>query len=99
VFTRDGAFTLDRDGTLVTQQGLKLVPSVGAIPQGATPKDVTISPDGTVNVRVGDQYTQLGQIIATELINLILAQRAFEVNTKAITTSDQMLATANQLAR
>ena len=37
--------------------------------------------------------------IASELINLILAQRAFEVNTKAITTADQMLQSANQLAR
>ncbi len=37
--------------------------------------------------------------IATELINLILAQRAYEVNSKAINTSDQMLATVNQIAR
>jgi flagellar basal-body rod protein FlgG len=151
VYTRDGSFTLDRDGSIVNHQGLKLVPSVGALPKGADARNVTINTDGTVNVRVGDQDTQLGQItlvtfpnpaglsaegsnlyretpasgsptttppgeegagtleqgaleksnvdIATELINLILAQRAFEVNTKAITTSDQMLATANQLAR
>ncbi len=37
--------------------------------------------------------------IATELINLILAQRAYEVNSKAINTSDQMLSTVNQIAR
>ena len=151
VFTRDGSFTLDRDGNVVTSQGLKLVPSLGALPTGGQAKDITISADGTVSVRVGNSDTQLGQItlvtfpnpaglsaegrnlyketpasgsatttppgengtgallqgnieksnvdIATELINLILAQRAYEVNTKAITTADQMLSTANQLAR
>ena len=135
----------------MNHQGLKLVPSVGAIPKGAQAEDVSIASDGTVSVRVNNQITQLGQItivtfpnaaglsaeggnlsretpasgtattsppgtngagtilqgnveksnvdIATELINLIMAQRAYEVNTKAITTADQMLATANQLAR
>ena len=151
VFTRDGSFTLDRDGTIVNHQGLKLIPSLGALPTGAQAKDVSINDDGTVSVRVGNTDTQLGQItlvtfanaaglsaeggnlyretpasgspttttpgengagalqqgnieksnvdIATELINLILAQRAYEVNTKAITTADQMLSTANQIAR
>jgi flagellar basal-body rod protein FlgG len=151
VFTRDGSFQLDRDGAIVTTEGLKLVPSVGAVPQGAQATDLTIGKDGTVSVRVGEQITQLGQItlvtfpnaaglsaeggnlfretpasgtpttsppgeggsgpilqgnlersnvdIATELISLILAQRAYEVNTKAITTADQMLQSANQLAR
>jgi flagellar basal-body rod protein FlgG len=148
IYTRDGSFLPDRDGNIVNHQGLKLVPSIGAIPRGA---QITIAPDGTVSTRVGDQITQAGQItlvtftnpaglsaegnnlyretpasgtpttspagetgtgtilqgniersnvdIATELINLILAQRAYEVNTKAITTSDQMLQSANQLAR
>jgi flagellar basal-body rod protein FlgG len=151
VFTRDGSFLLDRDGNIVNHTGMKLVPPVGAVPQGAQATDVTISGDGTVSVRVGDQIQELGQItlvtfpnaaglsseggnlfketpasgtpttaapaengagqilqgnlersnvdIATELINLILAQRAYEVNTKAIATSDQMLQSANQLAR
>jgi len=37
--------------------------------------------------------------VATELIGLIIAQRAYEVNSKAITTSDQMLGTTNNLLR
>jgi len=30
-------------------------------------------------------------------VNLIVAQRAYEINSKAVTTSDQMLQNANQL--
>jgi flagellar basal-body rod protein FlgG len=32
-----------------------------------------------------------------EMVNLIVAQRAYEINSKAVTTSDQMLQNANQL--
>jgi flagellar basal-body rod protein FlgG len=35
----------------------------------------------------------------TELVNLIVAQRAYELNSKSITTADQMLRTANELVR
>ncbi|SFL27352.1 flagellar basal-body rod protein FlgG [Lachnospiraceae bacterium KH1T2] len=35
--------------------------------------------------------------IATEMVNLIIAQRAYESNSKAITTTDDMMALANQL--
>ncbi|XME02498.1 flagellar hook-basal body protein [Lachnospiraceae bacterium C1.1] len=35
--------------------------------------------------------------IATEMVNLIIAQRAYESNSKAITTSDDMMQVANQL--
>jgi len=31
------------------------------------------------------------------MVNLIVAQRAYEINSKAVTTSDQMLQNANQL--
>lgn len=37
--------------------------------------------------------------VADEMVNLIVAQRAYDLNSKAITTSDEMLQTANNLKR
>ena len=37
--------------------------------------------------------------VATEMVNLIVAQRAYEMNSTAITTTDQMMQTANSLKR
>jgi flagellar basal-body rod protein FlgG len=37
--------------------------------------------------------------VSEEMVNLIITQRAFEVNSKAITTADQLLEIANTLKR
>ena len=37
--------------------------------------------------------------VVEELTNMILAQRAYEMNSKAITTSDEMMQTANNTKR
>ena len=37
--------------------------------------------------------------IVNELVNLIVAQRAYEVNSRAIQTSDQMLSVATSIVR
>ena len=37
--------------------------------------------------------------VADEMVNLIVAQRAYELNSKAITTTDEMMQQANQLKR
>jgi flagellar basal-body rod protein FlgG len=37
--------------------------------------------------------------VVTELVNLIVAQRAYELNSKSIRTADEMLRTANELIR
>jgi flagellar basal-body rod protein FlgG len=37
--------------------------------------------------------------LVEEMVNMIIAQRAFESNSKAVTTSDQMLQAANRLVR
>lgn len=45
-------------------------------------------------------YTEMSNVnIADEMVNLIITQRAYELNSKAITTSDSMLDTANNLRR
>ncbi|RKJ43963.1 flagellar basal-body rod protein FlgG, partial [bacterium 1XD42-8] len=37
--------------------------------------------------------------VVDEMVNMIVAQRAYEMNSKAINTSDEMLQTANNLKR
>ncbi|SFV75793.1 Flagellar basal-body rod protein FlgG [hydrothermal vent metagenome] len=150
VYSRNGAFKVDANGTLVNSDGYKLVPEV-VIPSDAT--NISIGTDGTVTVvQPGQaQATQVGQIATTNFINpaglhslgdnlyvetdssgqpvdgtpgvegfgvlrqgfveqsnvelvveltdLITGQRAYDSNSKVITTSDEMLQTANNLKR
>ena len=150
VYTRDGSFQLDRDGTIVNAQGFALIPTL-SVPTDAT--QITILADGTVSVLTGQstQPTDVGQIelarfvnpaglratggnivvpteasgdpetgpaddagfgavsqgflessnvnIAEELVEMILAQRAFEVSSRVIQAGDEMLRTAAQLQR
>ncbi len=141
-YTRDGAFSLDNQGNVVTASGYPLSPSIN-IPAGT--QSVTIGNDGVVTVTSATNVkgTQIGQIqladfineeglqpvgnnllvesaasgapqvgtagtnglgtlqqgaletsnvnSVTELVSMIEAQRAYEMNSKAITTVDQML--------
>lgn len=47
--TRDGNFTVDASGALVTGGGERLEPAI-TFPAGTQPEDVSIGPDGTVTV-------------------------------------------------
>lgn len=147
-YTRDGAFNLDENGTIVTSDGFPLNPPV-QIPQDAV--SINISEEGIVSVvtQPNNQIQQVGNItlatfvnpaglsamgknifqatessgqpqqfppgqngvgilqqgflensnvnIAEELVNLITAQRAFEVNSKAVKTGDEMVQTSVNL--
>ena len=57
--------------------------------------------DGDVMMsRLVQSHLEMSNVqIAEEMIGLILAQRAFDTNSRGITTSDEMLQTANQLKR
>lgn len=59
----------------------------------------TVSAPGTNGVGVLNQsYVETSNVnITEELINMIQAQRAYEINSKAIQTSDQMLQKLSQL--
>ncbi|NCO00565.1 MAG: flagellar basal-body rod protein FlgG [Epsilonproteobacteria bacterium] len=150
VYSRNGAFKVDSNGTVVNGDGYTLIPQI-VVPPDAT--NVTIGTDGTVTVVQSGQTqaTQIGQITTTNFINpaglhsmgdnlyvetdssgqpvqgtpglnglgvlrqgfvelsnvelvveltdLITAQRAYDSNSKVITTSDEMLQTTNNLKR
>jgi flagellar basal-body rod protein FlgG len=141
-YTRDGSFSLDSQGNVVTASGYPLSPAI-TIPISA--QAVTLGTDGTVSVTTAGspKPTTVGQIqlanfinveglqpagnnlvvesgssgapqvgtpgtnglgtlqqgsletsnvnTVTELVNMITCQRAYEMNSKAISTTDQML--------
>lgn len=147
-YTRNGAFKVDGNGSIVNADGYKLLPEITIPPNTVT---VSIGTDGTVSVlQAGDtEPNQVGQIelanfinpaglhslgdnnyiqtvasgdvvtgiagleglgqikqgfvemsnvqLVEEMTDLITGQRAYEANSKAITTSDEMLQTVNQL--
>ncbi len=55
--------------------------------------------EGGTGQLLGGHLEKSNVQMVTELVNLITAQRAYEVNSKAIKTGDAMLQTANQLVR
>ncbi|NML14908.1 flagellar basal-body rod protein FlgG [Azohydromonas caseinilytica] len=147
-YTRDGAFQLDANGQIVTNDGYPVQPGI-TVPANAT--KVSISADGIVSATIPGQAApqQLGQLqlaqfvnppglepqgqnlfvetaasgtpttgapngnglgglqqgfvetsnvsVVEELVTMIQTQRAYEINSKAVSTSDQMLAKLSQL--
>jgi flagellar basal-body rod protein FlgG len=140
-YTRDGSFTLDNQGNVVTASGYPIQPAI-TIPVGT--QSVTVGSDGAVTaVSAAGKTTQIGQVqladfintqglqnignnlviesaasgspqtgtagsnglgtiqqgsletsnvnTVTELVNMIECQRAYEMDSKAITATDQML--------
>ena len=141
-YTRDGTFSLDNQGNVVTASGAPLSPAIN-IPAGT--QSVTVGSDGVVTVlsATNTKGTQVGQIqladfinaeglqptgnnlllesaasgapqvgsagsnglgtlsqqtletsnvnSVTELVSMIECQRSYEMNSKAISTTDQML--------
>ena len=141
-YTRDGSFTLDNQGNVVTASGYPLQPAIN-IPAGT--QSLTIGSDGTVTAvtAAAPNGSKIGQIqiadfineeglqstgnnllvesaasgapqvgtagtnglgtisqgaletsnvnSVTELVSMIECQRSYEMNSKAISTTDQMM--------
>lgn len=59
---------------------------------------VTPAANGAGMIRQG--FLEMSNVnVAEEMVNMIIAQRAYEINSKAIQTSDDMLSRINQLKR
>lgn len=63
--------------------------------------DPTEGVPGEENVgTVAQGFLEMSNVeIVDEMVQMIVGQRAYEINSKAVTTSDQMLQTVNQLKR
>lgn len=65
-YTGAGQFRLDSNGFVVTPDGHRLVPNI-QIPSDAS--EVSISADGTISAKVGNNTTQLGRIELARFTN------------------------------
>ena len=65
-YTRDGTFRRDGNGDVVTVDGFKLEPQI-TVPPEAT--ELTISPDGQVNAKVGGTDQTLGTVTISRFAN------------------------------
>ncbi|PZP64129.1 MULTISPECIES: flagellar basal-body rod protein FlgG [Pseudoxanthomonas] len=67
-YTRDGAFQVNAENELVTNEGYPVQPGL-QIPEGA--QSITIGSDGTVSVQLAGQAaaTQVGQLTVTDFVN------------------------------
>jgi flagellar basal-body rod protein FlgG len=57
-------------------------------------------PGAEGNGEIYQGYLETSNVeIVEEMVNMIVAQRAYEINSKAIKTADDMLAIVNNLSR
>jgi flagellar basal-body rod protein FlgF len=61
-YTRDGHFSLDANGNLVTSQGYQVQGDGGAITIAPTDGEVSISPDGSISSVINGISNQLGKL-------------------------------------
>lgn len=65
-YTRDGHFTRDNTGRLVSSEGFPLIPEINIPPQV---KNVTFGADGSVSVRINNEDQEIGQLQIANFIN------------------------------
>ena len=69
-------------------------------PSEASGQPILEGENGTAASKVCQYYLEGSNVqVADEMVNMIIAQRAYEMNSKAIQTADSMLQTANSLKR
>lgn len=86
--------------TFINPSGLKSIGRNLFLPTEAS-GEATEGTPGENNVgTIAQGFLEMSNVeLVEEMVNMIVGQRAFEINSKAITTSDQMLQIANQMKR
>lgn len=108
---QDGTVAVQLPGSSTTQQigqitlarfvnpdGLTAVGNNLFTQTAASGTPIVSSPGLNGNGTLQSGYLESSNVsVVTEMINMITAQRAFEANSKSVTTADQMLSTAVQI--
>ena len=70
------------------------------LPTAASGEAITGTPGETGFGTIAQGFIEASNVnIAEELVNMIIGQRAYEINSKAIQTADEMMRTANEVKR
>ena len=84
--------------TFSNEAGLEAIGDNLFLQSGSSGAPVTGTPNTVGFGAIQQGYTEQSNVDAvTEISNLIVAQRAYEMNSKVVTSADQMLQTANQM--
>lgn len=86
--------------TFVNPAGLKATGGNQYLPTDASGDPVELNPGVDGAGTLVQSYLEMSNVSVTEeMVNLIITQRAFEANSKGITTADQLLEITNNLVR
>jgi len=81
-------------------EGLHTIGNNLLIPTAASGEAQPVSPGENGGGLLLKHFLEMSNVnVVQELVDMIIAQRAYEVNSRGIRVSDEMLATANQLIR
>ena len=84
----------------VNPSGLEAIGQNLLIQTAASGDPITDVPGQTGLGTIDQGYLEMSNVdVVSEMVNMIVAQRSYEVNSKAIQTSDDMAAITNQLKR
>lgn len=85
----------------INPAGLKAIGKSLFGPTGSSGDPVTGTPGGTEGMgTISQGYVEMSNVnIVEEMVNMIVSQRAYEINSKAVQASDEMLQIANNLKR
>ncbi|MEN8258384.1 MAG: flagellar basal-body rod protein FlgG [Thermodesulfobacteriota bacterium] len=86
--------------TFVNPGGLKATGGNNYLPSEASGDPTESNPGSDAAGTLAQGFLELSNVSVTEeLVNLIVTQRAFDANSKGISTADQLLETTNNLVR
>jgi flagellar basal-body rod protein FlgG len=84
----------------INPAGLSAIGKNLLIPTGASGAPVTDTPGQSGLGTIDQGYLEMSNVsVVDEMVNMIVAQRAYEMNSKAIQTADDMASVANNLKR